>query len=121
MPSGWRRGTCMAMSPALDIAERPALVGRVAAVEPDGTGSVLVVDTTHGRLRLTVAARPDAALARRLTGGLRRVRWVRVAGSPLGTTCELVGAAHRNPVQRPLPLSAALALAVDGVPTVVTG
>ena len=95
--------------------------GRIAAVERDGSGSVLVVDTAAGRRRVSVPGRPDPVLARRLTGGLRRVRWVRIAGSPLGTVCELVGAAHRCPVRRRVPLSAALALAAEGVPALVTG
>ena len=95
--------------------------GRVAAVEVDGPGAVLVVDTATGRRRIAVAARPDPQLARRITGGLRRVRWVRIAGSPVGSACELVGTAHRRPVRRGVPLSVALALAADGVPPVVTG
>ena len=105
----------MAISAALHTA------GRVVAVERDGAHTVLVVDSAAGRHRISVAARPDAVLARRLTGALRRVRWVRIAGSPLGSGCELVGAGHRCPVRRRLPLSAALALAAEGVPTVVTG
>ena len=105
------------------MAVREALhtAGRVVAVERDGARSVLVVDSPAGRTRVTVDARPDAVLAHRLTAGMRRVRWVRIAGSPLGSSCELVGMAHRCPVRRRVPLSAALALAADGVPALVTG
>jgi hypothetical protein len=100
---------------------RPVAAGRVAVVERDGRCTGLVLEAGGRRSRVVIASRPDAALAHRLTGGLRRVRWVRITGSSHGWKAELVGASHRSPVRRAIPLAAALALAADGVPTLVTG
>jgi len=52
--------------------------------------------------------------------GMRRLDWVRITlrdgDEP---TCEAVGVPHRVPSSRQIPLHLAVALATEGVPTVV--
>jgi hypothetical protein len=67
---------------------------------------------------LRLAAAPDRDAARRVTADLRHLAWVRLAVDEHGATAELYASA-RHPVRRRLPVPAALALAVAGVPTLL--
>lgn len=105
-----------------DTDAEPRLAGVVAEVADGPAGTTLVVRTGHGRRSIRLRARPDVAMARSIVAGLRRVRWVRI-GTGAGASAvhaELVALTHRRPVRRRIPLAAALALAADGVPTVVS-
>jgi hypothetical protein len=50
---------------------------------------------------------------------MRRISWVRITVDEQGAHCDLVGVGHRLPMVRPVSLDTALALAAQGVPTVV--
>lgn len=50
---------------------------------------------------------------------MRRVSWVRIVLDDAGARCELMGVGHRLPSARRVSLGTALALAANGVPTVV--
>ena len=62
------------------------------------------------------AAKPSAA---GVSIGMRRVSWVRITVTDEGVTCEVAGVGHRLPMERRVSLETALALAADGVPTVI--
>ena len=51
--------------------------------------------------------------------GMRRVSWVRVTITDDGAECEAFGVGHRLPNVRRISLDSALALAAEGVPTIV--
>ena len=51
--------------------------------------------------------------------GMRRVSWVRITLDEHGVHCDLLGVGHRLPRVRRVSLDTALALAAQGVPTVV--
>ena len=61
---------------------------------------------------------PKAARNQTQTG-LRRVSWVGITLDTDGAHCHVHGIGHRLPATRPVSLDTALALAADGVPTVV--
>jgi hypothetical protein len=67
---------------------------------------------------LRVRGRPDAHAARLVTADLRSLGWLRLAVDGDEATAELFASARR-PVRRRLPLTAALALAEAGVPTLL--
>ncbi len=50
---------------------------------------------------------------------MRRVSWVRIVLDDAGAHCEVLGVGHRLPNARRVSLETALALAAEGVPTVV--
>ena len=60
----------------------------------------------------------DAKTANVATG-MRRVSWVRITVGDDGATCEVAGVGHRLPRMRRVSLEKALALAAEGVPTVI--
>jgi hypothetical protein len=92
---------------------------RLTSLTVAGSSTVATVRLPSGTSRdLALATAPDAALARRLTAGLRRIAWVRIDAAGGRTRCELFGVSRR-PFRMGLPLSAALALADHGAPTVV--
>jgi hypothetical protein len=88
-------------------------------------------DSVGGGVRLTTASgsvdvgvEPDFVLAERLTGLARRRQLIEVVltGEPeAGARCDGYGVVtatwHRLPRRRRIPLSAALALSMSGVPT----
>lgn len=101
----------------------PVSAGRVPArlmgLTVAGSSTVATVRLSGGALRdVVLAGAPDAALARRLSAGFRRVVWVRIDTGGDDVHCELFGLTRR-PRRTRLPLSAALALADAGAPTVV--
>ena len=51
--------------------------------------------------------------------GMRRDCWVRIVVDDDGVHCEALGVGHRLPSVRRISLDTALALAAQGVPTVV--
>jgi hypothetical protein len=67
---------------------------------------------------LRVAARPDRTAARRVTADLHHLGWLRLQVDGDAASAELFATARR-PVRRRIPLSAALALAEAGVPTLL--
>ena len=89
---------------------------RVAVVRPTGSATEL---TLVGGERCCLAVRPDPGAAERLRNGNLHLGSVRIdllGGQP---RASVVGAARHLPVRRPIPVPAALALAIDGVPTLV--
>lgn len=96
-----------------------SMAGRFAGLRVTGGHSVVSVDL-HGRPggQVTLAATPDARLARTLTSGFRRLAWIRIDASSPDVRCEVSGIARR-PRRCRLPLAAALALAEADVPTLV--
>jgi hypothetical protein len=54
-----------------------------------------------------------------LETGMRRNCWVRIVVDDEGAHCELLGVGHRLPTVRRVSLETAVALAAQGVPTVV--
>lgn len=93
--------------------------GRLAALTVAGSSTVATVRLPGGATRdVVLAGAPDAALARRLSAGFRRVSWVRIDAGGSDPHCELFGTT-RYPRRARLPLSAALAMADAGAPTVV--
>lgn len=102
-----------------EVGSTPAVPGRLLALTVAGSSTVATVRVGDGSARETVlAAAPDAALARRLTAGMRRVGWVRIDATGPDARCELFGATRR-PHRVPLPLPAALGLADTGAPTIL--
>jgi hypothetical protein len=79
-------------------------------------GETLLDGATGAPVRL--ACTPDPALARRVTDGLRHLGWVRLHVVGDTAWAELF-ASSRHPVQRRIPLTAALALSEAGVPTLL--
>ncbi|MBW3546901.1 MAG: hypothetical protein KY452_02015 [Actinobacteria bacterium] len=95
------------------------VAARLAGLTVAGSSTVATVRLPGGATRdVVLAGAPDAALARRLSAGFRRVSWVRIDAGGRQPHCELFGMT-RCPRRARLPLSAALALADAGAPTVV--
>jgi hypothetical protein len=96
-----------------------SVAGRFVGLRVVGRRSVLTVRATGGYDReVTLAARPNLGLARNLTGGFRRLAWVRIDTTSTPMRCEVSGIARR-PHRCRIPLAAALALAAADVPTLV--
>lgn len=99
--------------------DRVSVAGRFVGLRVVGRRSVLTVRAAGGYDReVTLAARPNLGLARNLTGGFRRLAWVRIDTTSVTPRCEVAGIARRAHRCR-LPLAAALALAEAEVPTLV--
>ncbi|HEV2767170.1 MAG TPA: hypothetical protein VGV63_05615 [Acidimicrobiales bacterium] len=95
------------------------LAARLVGLTVAGSSTVATVRLPDGAPRdVVLAGAPDTALARRLSAGFRRVVWVRIDAEGKDVHCELFGLTRR-PRRTRLPLSAALALADAGAPTVV--
>jgi hypothetical protein len=94
------------------VLERSA--GVVGTVVVEGGETLLSLGR---RGTAVLAGRPDHVLARRLTGGVRRVHWQRLRPA---ASCTEVSCTTRRAVRLVLPLAAGLALAEAGVPTVVS-
>ena len=95
------------------------VAARLAGLTVAGSSTVATVRLPGGATRdVVLAGAPDAALARRLRAGFRRVFWVRIDAGGSDPHCEMFGMT-RCPRRARLPLSAALALADAGAPTVV--
>ncbi|MDQ3304524.1 MAG: hypothetical protein M3535_00820 [Actinomycetota bacterium] len=99
--------------------DRVSVAGRLVGLRLVGGRSVLTVRVAGGYDReVTLAARPNLGLARNLTGGFRRLAWVRIDTTSTPVCCEVSGIARRAHRCR-IPLAAALALAAADVPTLV--
>lgn len=105
--------------PSIDVAARTptSRPARVLHLRRDGTTSTAVLG--GGLPDLVLDGSPDPRLADVATVGLRRLHHVRIAIDRAGPSCTVSGST-RTPVQRPVPLGAALALAERGIPTFVT-
>jgi hypothetical protein len=66
-----------------------------------------------------VPGRPDPAAAARVRAGFRRLAWQEIDLTDGTPHCAVRGLRYRLPGTRPVSLGAALALAVDGLPTLV--
>ncbi len=92
---------------------------RLTALTVAGSSTVATVRLPDGSIRdVFLSATPDVPLARRVSAGFRRVAWVKIDAAGADPHGELF-ATTRRPRCAPLPLSAALALADAGAPTVV--
>lgn len=85
-------------------------------MRPQGAATEL---TLVGGERCRLAVRPDVAAARRLRDGSLHLGSVSIDLQGDRPTASVLGAARHLPVRRPIPVTAALALAIAGVPTVV--
>lgn len=79
-------------------------------------GETLLDGVTGAPVRLP--CRPDYALAREVTAGLRHLGWVRLHLDGDTAAAELF-ATSRRPVRRRIPVPAALALSDAGLPTLL--
>jgi hypothetical protein len=66
-----------------------------------------------------VIGSPKTAAGPTVDTGMRRVSWVRIVLADDGARCEVLGVGHRLPNAHAVSLETALALAAEGVPTVV--
>ena len=102
-----------------ELVSRGRVAARLVGLTVAGSSTVATVQLPGGATRdVVLAGAPDAALARRLSAGFRRVVWVRIDAGGNDVHCELFGLTRR-PQRTRMPLSAALALADAGAPTVV--
>jgi hypothetical protein len=112
-----RGGATKATSAAADRSRR---LGRIARCTPDGGGTAVSVLSAAGHVvSVHLAVVPDALAGRRIAGSFRRVSWACIELHDDGPRASVNGLRHRLPVTVPVPVDAALALAQDGVPTVV--
>lgn len=96
-----------------------AVVGSCLRVESRGQSATVTLGLVGGGRRdVVLPAVPDQTLARRLTGGFRRLSWVLIDATGDQVRCQVAGI-FRRPRHVKIPLAAALALADDGVSTVV--
>jgi hypothetical protein len=93
---------------------RPAATVERAGLHADGTRLVL----RDGRA-VQLTALPDADGPRRVRRVLRRVTQVDLHLSPEHVSAGVVGLAHRRSCRLPVSLGTALALTLQGVPTVL--
>ena len=64
-------------------------------------------------------ATPKISSRAHVDTGMRRVSWVRIVVDDTGPRCEVLGVGHRLPNAHRISLETALALAAEGVPTVI--
>lgn len=96
-----------------------SVVGFCLRVESrDQSATVTLGLVGGGRRAVVLPAVPDSDLARRLTGGFRRLSWVSIDATGDQVRCQVAGI-FRRPRHVQIPLAAALALADKGVSTVV--
>ncbi|MHA6794368.1 hypothetical protein ACVGVM_12800 [Pseudonocardia bannensis] len=97
----------------------PPGVGRLTGMIRRPGGVLLRIVLPDGaRMQLWLPAELDRTAAIRRTAGLRRLRRLHIDLTARPPHCRLSALAH-YPVERSLPLRAALAVAASGVPTVV--
>ena len=100
-------------------AARP-LAGLTKAVAPLTETTVLTMHTAAGdHADVELPSRPDARAAQRVRTGHRRLMWQRIDVAGERVECRVRGVRHRLPTDTAIGLGAALALATDGLPTVV--
>jgi hypothetical protein len=100
-------------------APRPGRVGRLVGLTEDGGHVELLVRVADGtNVQVRVPARVDRQAAVRHTGDLRRLLHISLDLTCQPPLCRLA-ATTRHPINRRLPLAAALALAATGVPTTI--
>ena len=106
-------------TPDSDTVAAP-LAGLAAQVSVRGGRTEVAVRTSAGEVvTVELPALPDDLGARHVTAGYRRLTWQQIDVVGDVVVCRLRGVRHRLPADRPVSLGAALALAADGLPTVV--
>ena len=68
---------------------------------------------------LEIPFRPDSRAAGRVASGFKRLAWQEIDLTDGTPHCAVRGLRYRLPERRPVSLGAALALAAEGLPTVV--
>lgn len=95
-------------------------LGLVARCAPGDAGTLVsVLDGAGGGCELALADLPDRQAASRLLSSFRRLAWARLELGPDGPRGSVNGVRHRLPVTLEVSVSAVLALAGRGVPTLV--
>jgi hypothetical protein len=107
------------IDPVTTRSRRPGRVGRlVGLTEDDGHVDLLVRVADGTSVQVRMPARVDRQAALRHTGDLRRLLHISLDLTCRPPLCRLA-ATTRRPINRRLPLTAALALAATGVPTTI--
>jgi hypothetical protein len=100
-------------------APRPGRVGRLVGLSEDEGHVELLIRMADGTsVQVRMAARLDHQAAARYTEGLRRLLHISLDLTYKPPLCRLA-ATMRRPINRRLSLTAALALAATGVPTMI--
>jgi hypothetical protein len=95
-------------------------LGRIHRLTSAGGQTIVTVADTDGVHDVVLPVAPDRRAAVAAAAGLWRLQWVRVHLEGATPTARLAGTT-RHPHVRAVPLSAALALAEQGVPAFVCG
>jgi hypothetical protein len=103
-----------------DVPNTTTGLGRVQRVTSAHGRTILTVDGPDGVRDLVLPISPDRAAGVAAAAGLWRLQWVRLHIDAPSPIARLAGTT-RHPHVRSIPLSAALALAEQGVPAFVVG
>lgn len=105
---------------AAPLASGPPTVAATIVGLSSANGSTMLTVRGPGGIErdLVLAAAPDPVLAGRVTGGFRRLAWLRIDLSAPVPRCQVSGTS-RQPRSQSIPLAAALSLADTGLPAVV--
>lgn len=91
--------------------------GLVVRATPHRSSTYLDIAAGDGIHTVRVDALPDRAAARECCAGMRHLTSLRIDVCGQQVQCILRGVGHRTPMERPVPVAAALGLVRSGITT----